>query len=147
MAKDMKCTVDKLVGNKAVIQSIPLRQYTSDEVGMATLKDICHELEKPGRDPRDNFESVEFAAGVNQISDLEAGMELNGIVTNVTHFGAFVDIGVHQDGLVHISQLADRYVQSPHDVVQPGQSIRVRVMEVDARRKRISLTAKGLQKG
>ena len=116
------------------------------DVGMPTLTDIMHELEKPGRDPREQIEEFEFDDSVQTIDDLQEGMELPGIVTNITNFGAFVDIGVHQDGLVHVSQLADRYVSDPTQVVRLHQHVRVRVMAVDLRRKRISLSMKGLNK-
>jgi uncharacterized protein len=114
-------------------------------VGLPTLTDIMKELEKPGRDPREQIEEFEFAKGIETVDDLVEGMELPGIVTNITNFGAFVDIGVHQDGLVHISQLADKYVKDPNQVVKLHQHVRVRVIEVDHRRGRISLSMKGLQ--
>ena len=145
MAKDNGSSIQSLMGNSKRIQAITIDQYIGDEIGRITIQDILKELEKPGRDPRSNFESVSFQEGINSINDLQKGMELQGLVSNVTNFGAFVDIGVHQDGLVHISQLSDGYVRSPMDVVQPGQKITVRVMDVDIKRKRISLSAKGLQ--
>ena len=111
---------------------------------MRTLTDIMNELEKPGRDPRNQIEEFEFAVGIESINDLSVGMVLPGIVTNITQFGAFVDIGVHQDGLVHISQLADKYVSSPADVVNLHQHVMVKVTEVDTRRNRISLTMRGV---
>ena len=111
---------------------------------MPTLTDIMKELEKPGLDPRSQIEEFEFAAGINTIDDLNIGMELPGIVTNITNFGAFVDIGVHQDGLVHISQLANRYVSDPNEVVKLHQHVMVKVVEIDKKRKRISLTMKGM---
>jgi uncharacterized protein len=114
------------------------------EVGIPTLTDILKELEKPGRDPREQIEEFEFDSRVNTVDDLIEGMELPGIVTNITNFGAFVDIGVHQDGLVHISQMANRRIAHPTDVVKLHQHIRVRVIEVDRRRNRISLSMKGL---
>ena len=123
---------------------VNLKKYVSDTIGMPTLNDIMSELEKPGRDPRSQIEEFEFAAGINSIDDLNPGMTLPGIVTNITNFGAFVDIGVHQDGLVHISQLADRYVSDPNQVVKLHQHVRVKVTEVDKRRNRISLTMKGV---
>jgi uncharacterized protein len=113
-------------------------------VGLPTLTDILKELEKPGRDPREQIEEFRFAEGIESVDDLVEGMELPGIVTNITAFGAFVDIGVHQDGLVHISQLADKYVKDPNTVVKLHQHVRVRVLEVDQRRHRISLTMKGI---
>ena len=111
---------------------------------MPTLTDIMKELEKPGRDPREQIEEFEFAAGIESIDDLSVGMVLPGIVTNITQFGAFVDIGVHQDGLVHISQLADKYVSNPSDVVKLHQHVMVKVTDVDTRRNRISLTMRGV---
>ena len=123
---------------------IDISRYVSNDVGLPTLTDIMKELEKPGRDPRQQIEEFEFAKGIESVDDLEEGMELPGIVTNITNFGAFVDIGVHQDGLVHISQLADKYVRDPNEVVKLHQHVQVRVLEVDRRRNRISLTMKGV---
>ncbi|MDP6125710.1 MAG: S1 RNA-binding domain-containing protein, partial [Candidatus Latescibacteria bacterium] len=117
-------------------------KYVTADLGLPTLTDILAELEKPGRDPRETFEVFEFASGVDAISDLTTGMILNGLVTNVTNFGAFVDVGVHQDGLVHISQLADKFVKHPSDVVQVRQQVKVKVMDVDLDRGRISLSMK-----
>ena len=114
----------------------------SDDVGLPTLEDIRREVAKPGRDPRDSFEAPTFRDDVRTIEDVKPGMELEGTVTNVTAFGAFVDIGVHQDGLVHVSQLSDRFVKDPHAVVRVGDRVKVRVLEIDLARKRISLTAK-----
>ncbi|MDD5992365.1 MAG: Tex family protein [Prevotellaceae bacterium] len=143
MARDNGCTVRQLMTDASLREKIELRKYVSDTVGMPTLTDIMSELEKPGRDPRSQIEEFEFAAGINSIDDLRAGMTLPGIVTNITNFGAFVDVGVHQDGLVHISQLADRYVSAPNEVVKLHQHVRVKVTEVDKRRNRISLTMRG----
>jgi uncharacterized protein len=117
-------------------------RYVSDQVGRPTLEDILAELAKPGRDPRREFEAIEFAKGINQISDLRTGMKMPGIITNVTAFGAFVDIGVHQDGLVHISELSDRFVKDPADFVSVQQQVEVRVIAVDLDRNRISLSMK-----
>ena len=142
MAKDMRCSVNELVDDDNVRKNIDLQNYITDKIGLPTLNDIMSELEKPGRDPREEFEVFTFAEGVNSISDLSIGMELPGIVTNVTKFGAFVDIGVHQDGLVHISQLADIFVSNPVDIVKVSQKVSVRVLEVDEKRKRISLSMK-----
>jgi len=142
MAADLDCTVQDLIKKSAIRKKIRLSRYVSDTVGMPTLKDILEELAKPGRDPRDRFEAFEFADGINTIRDLLKGMKLPGIVTNVTAFGAFVDIGVHQDGLVHISQLADRFVKDPADVVKVQQKVAVTVLEVDLERNRISLSMK-----
>jgi uncharacterized protein len=144
MAKDLKTTVAELIKNKELRARIDINRYVTDSVGLPTLTDIMKELEKPGRDPRQQVEEFEFAKGIETVDDLEEGMELPGIVTNITNFGAFVDIGVHQDGLVHISQLADKYVKDPNDVVKLHQHVRVRVMEVDHRRNRISLSMKGI---
>ena len=143
MARDNGCTVRQLMTDASLREKIELRKYVSDTVGMPTLTDIMSELEKPGRDPRSQIEEFEFAACINSIDDLRAGMTLPGIVTNITNFGAFVDVGVHQDGLVHISQLADRYVSDPNEVVKLHQHVRVKVTEVDKRRNRISLTMRG----
>ena len=143
MARDNGCTVRQLMTDASLREKIELRKYVSDTVGMPTLTDIMSELEKPGRDPRSQIEEFEFAAGINSIDDLRAGMTLPGIVTNITNFGAFVDVGVHQDGLVHISQLADRYVSDPNEVVKLHQHVRVKVTDVDKRRNRISLTMRG----
>ncbi|MBR2016562.1 MAG: RNA-binding transcriptional accessory protein [Prevotella sp.] len=143
MAKDCGCSVADLIDNKAKRQAIDIRKYITAEVGMPTLTDIMNELEKPGRDPRDKIETFEFDKNVNSIDDLVEGMVLPGIVTNITNFGAFVDIGVHQDGLVHISQLADKYVSDPTQVVKLHQHVMVRVVEVDRKRKRIALSMRG----
>jgi len=140
MAKDCGCSVSELMQNEKLQQQIDLERYVDEEVGLPTLNDIMTELGKPGRDPRQSFEAFAFAQGVNSVEDLEIGMRLPGIVTNVTKFGAFVDIGVHQDGLVHISQLADRYVKDPTEVVKVRQQVQVRVLEVDAKRGRIALS-------
>lgn len=144
MAEDAGCTVKQLMDDPQLRQRIDLRRYVSKEVGMPTLTDIMKELEKPGRDPRSQIEEFEFASGVNSMDDLGEGMVLPGIVTNITNFGAFVDIGVHQDGLVHVSQLADRYVSDPTQVVKLHQHVMVKVVEVDRRRNRISLTMRGI---
>ena len=145
MAKDCHCSVDDLINNKGTRESIDIKKYVSDEVGLPTLTDIMKELEKPGRDPRQQMEEFEFDSSVQTVEDLREGMELPGIVTNITNFGAFVDIGVHQDGLVHVSQMADRYVSDPTQVVRLHQHVRVRVIAVDLRRQRISLSMKGMK--
>ena len=144
MAKDQNCAVIDLINNKEKREAIDIKRYVTDEVGIPTLTDIMKELEKPGRDPREQIEEFEFDSHVNTIDDLIEGMELPGIVTNITNFGAFVDIGVHQDGLVHISQMANRRIAHPTDVVKLHQHIRVRVIEIDRHRNRISLSMKGL---
>ena len=142
MAKDYHCTVEELISNKDKRKEVDISRYVTDEVGLPTLRDIMAELEKPGRDPRETITMFDFDSRVNSIDDLSVGMILPGIVTNITNFGAFVDIGVHQDGLVHISQLADHYVSNPSDVVRLHQHVKVRVTEIDTRRNRISLTMK-----
>lgn len=142
MAKDLGTTVSALMKDTQLQKQIKPQQYVTDEIGLPTLTDILKELAKPGRDPREQFEAFSFTDGVNEISDLRVGMKLPGIVTNITNFGAFVDIGVHQDGLVHTSQLANRFVANPNDVVKVHQKVEVTVMEVDAARKRISLSMK-----
>ena len=144
MAKDQACAVIDLITNKEKRVAIDIKRYVTNEVGIPTLTDILKELEKPGRDPREQIEEFEFDPRVSTVDDLIEGMELPGIVTNITNFGAFVDIGVHQDGLVHISQMANRRIAHPTDVVKLHQHIRVRVIEVDRRRNRISLSMKGL---
>lgn len=146
MAKDCGCSVAELIKDKDKRKSIRLDKYVSEKVGMPTLTDIMAELEKPGRDPREQLEEFEFDPNVSTPDDLVEGMVLPGIVTNITNFGAFVDIGVHQDGLVHISQLADRYVSDPTQVVKLHQHVMVKVIEVDRRRNRISLSMKAIDK-
>ena len=146
MAKDCQCTVSDLISNHEKRTQIDIRNYVTDTIGLPTLTDIMKELEKPGRDPREQIEEFEFDASVQTMEDLHEGMELPGIVTNITNFGAFVDIGVHQDGLVHISQLADKYVSDPTQIVKLHQHVRVRVLDVDLRRHRISLSMKGMGK-
>lgn len=142
MAKDLHCKVADLLADETLRKQIQLSQYVTADVGMPTLTDIISELAKPGLDPREKFEAFEFAEGVNDIKDLRIGMTLPGIVTNITNFGAFVDIGVHQDGLVHVSQLADKFVKDPNEVVKVSQKVMVRVTEVDEARKRIALSMK-----
>ena len=143
IAKDLGHPLDQLVGNSSISGQVDPQRYVSDKVGLPTLNDIIEELARPGRDPRREFEPFYFAEGVNKIGDLAVGMRLPGVVTNVTDFGAFVDVGVHQDGLVHISQLADRFVRTPSDIVKVQQQVWVTVLEVDLERKRISLSMKG----
>ncbi len=142
MAKDQGCTVKDLIEQKSLRERIDIRKYATKELGIPTLTDIMKELEKPGRDPREQLEEFEFDSRVQTVDDLEEGMILPGIVTNITNFGAFVDIGVHQDGLVHISQMANRRIAHPSDVVKLHQHITVKVIEVDHRRNRISLSMK-----
>ena len=140
MAKDCGCSVAELISDKQRQKEIDLNKYVTEDIGMPTLTDIMHELEKPGRDPRAEIEEFEFASDVKEMEDLVVGMELPGIVTNITKFGVFVDIGVHQDGLVHISQLADHFVRSADEVVHLQQHVKVRVTDVDLQRRRISLS-------
>jgi len=129
-----------VIGNGGVLKTLDPRRFTDDRFGVPTVKDILSELEKPGRDPRPEFKTATFMEGVEKISDLKPGMMLEGVVTNVAAFGAFVDVGVHQDGLVHISALSDSFVKDPRAVVKPGDIVRVKVLEVDIPRKRIALT-------
>ncbi|MBE9060371.1 Tex family protein [cf. Phormidesmis sp. LEGE 11477] len=140
MAKDLQLPLEEIPRAGDKLKQLSLKQYVSEEVGEPTLKDILSELEKPGRDPRAQFTYAKFASGVNEISDLRTGMVLEGVVTNVANFGAFVDIGVHQDGLVHVSQMADCYVSDPKEIVQVGQVVKVQVMEIQEKLKRIGLS-------
>ncbi len=142
MAKDLGCTVNDLIDKEALREQIKLDQYVTDDVGMPTLKDIMQELSKPGRDPRSKFEAFSFDDSIHSIKDVKAGMKLPGIVTNVTKFGAFVDIGAHQDGLVHISEIADKFVKEPADVVKVNQKVQVTVLNIDLDRSRIALSMK-----
>jgi uncharacterized protein len=142
MAADVGCKVEELLANEAARKKIDLKKYVSQDVGLPTLQDILSELAKPGRDPRKQFELFSFQEGVEKPSDLQVGMKLPGIVTNVTAFGAFVDVGVHQDGLVHVSQLSDQFVRDASEVVKVGQKVQVTVMEVDLKRNRIALSMK-----
>ncbi|MCU0656440.1 MAG: RNA-binding transcriptional accessory protein [Polyangiaceae bacterium] len=142
MASDLQVPVASLIGDTKTVDRIDPRRYLADDVGEFTLKDILAELKKPGRDPRASFEPPRFREDVRTLDDLKPGMELEGVVTNVTAFGAFVDVGVHQDGLVHVSQLADRFIKDPAEVVKVGDKLKVKVLEVDLQRKRIALTAR-----
>ncbi|MFO7668673.1 MAG: Tex family protein [Bacteroidales bacterium] len=144
MAADLNVELDQLVHDESLVKKIEIEKYVEGDVGLPTLKDILKELEKPGRDPREQIAVFEFDQSVYSVEDLKPGMELPGIVTNITKFGAFVDVGVKQDGLVHISHLADRFVKDPNDVVKIHQHVRVRVLEVDVQRKRIQLSMKGI---
>lgn len=144
MAKDLNCTVADLIKDKELRSKIDLKKYVTDTVGLPTLTDILQELDKPGRDPRQKIQVFEFDKNVRNLDDLQEGMELPGIVTNITNFGCFVDIGIKENGLVHVSQLADRFVSNPADVVRIHQHVRVKVMSIDHERKRIQLTMKGL---
>lgn len=140
--KDTGKSIRDLIGQGQILRNLDPAKYTNENFGLPTVTDILKELEKPGRDPRPEFKSVEFKSGVEKISDLEPGMRLNGVVTNVANFGAFVDIGVHQDGLVHISHLSDTFIKDPRDAVKTGDFVNVRVLEIDVARKRISLSMK-----
>jgi len=142
MARDLGCSVLDLMRDESLRQRINLNQYVSEKVGLPTLNDILSELAKPGRDPREQFEVFRFAEGIEKIEDVKPGMKLPGIVTNVAAFGVFVDIGVHQDGLVHISEVSNRFVKNPADVVKVHQKVTVTVLDVDLERKRISLSLK-----
>ena len=143
IAKDLGQPLDQVVGNASIATQIAPNSYVTDKVGLPTLTDIIEELARPGRDPRQKYEAFSFAEGINKIEDLTVGMKLPGIITNVTAFGAFVDLGVHQDGLIHISQLANKYVSNPADEVKVQQQVWVTVLEVDLERKRIGLSMKG----
>ena len=145
MAKDCGCTVGELINDKEKQKSIDIKRYVSNDVGMPTLVDIMKELEKPGRDPRSSVQVMEFDENVHDIKDLRVDMELNGIVTNITQFGAFVDIGIHEDGLVHVSQMSNKRVESPAKFLKINQHVRVRVINVDLERKRIALSMKGVE--
>lgn len=142
MASDLKCSVEDLLKDKKLRSEIVIQHYVTEEVGLPTLQDILHELEKPGRDPRGEVSIFEYDEHIHTMEDLKVGMELPGVITNITNFGAFVDIGVKQDGLIHISQLSDRFVSNPNEVVKLNQKVRVRVVEVDMDRKRIALSMK-----
>jgi uncharacterized protein len=135
-----KRDIQSVIGDKVLLKSLNPRDFTDDKFGLPTVRDIIAELEKPGRDPRPEFKTATFQEGVEELKDLKPGMLLEGVVTNVTNFGAFVDVGVHQDGLVHISMMADQFVKDPHSVVKTGDVVKVKVLEVDIPRKRISLT-------
>ena len=146
MAKDLHCSVNDLMKNKELRSKIDLKKYITDTVGLPTLTDILQELDKPGRDPRQKIQVFEFDKNVRTLDDLQEGMELPGIVTNITNFGCFVDIGIKENGLVHVSQLADHFVSDPTEVVRIHQHVRVKVLSIDRERKRIQLTMKGLNK-
>ncbi len=147
MAKDLECSVAELIASKELRLKINPERYLSPTVGMPTLKDILLELDKPGRDPRGPIKIFEFDKNVRTINDLREGMELPGIVGNITNFGAFVDIGIKENGLVHLSQLADRFISDPNEVVSIHQHVRVKVIGIDIDRKRIQLTMKGMEQG
>jgi uncharacterized protein len=137
---DVQKKARELIGDAATVKKLSAQKYTDERFGLPTVQDILRELEKPGRDPRPEFRTASFRDGVEDMKDLEPGMQLEGVVTNVTNFGAFVDIGVHQDGLVHVSAIANRFVKDPAEVVKAGDIVKVKVVEVDLARKRIALT-------
>ena len=139
MAKDNNVSLEKIIGDEKLIERIEIKKYVTDDFGLPTLEDILKELNKPGRDPRKEFKSIQFSDSINSIEDITVGMTLQGVVTNVTNFGAFIDIGVHQDGLVHISQLSDRFVRNPQEIVSVGDEINVEVLKVEIPLKRIAL--------
>ena len=145
MASDLHCTVDELIARKDLRGQIDLSRYVTDTVGMPTLTDIMAELDKPGRDLRQTIRVFSFAPDVHTLADLHEGMELPGIVTNITNFGCFVDVGIKENGLVHLSQLADRFVTDPAEVVGIHQHVRVKVLSIDTERKRLSLTMRGVE--
>jgi uncharacterized protein len=142
MARAQGVGVADLVGNPAVVERISPQAFVSPQVGLPTITDILAELSKPGRDPRKEFKAVQFDESIQSLEDLREGLVLEGVITNVTHFGAFVDIGVHQDALIHVSQLSHEFVRDPHEVVRVGQLVQVKVVEVDIPRRRISVTRK-----
>jgi len=142
IAADTGNDIRELIGDNKTLSALEPSRYTDEQFGLPTVQDILKELEKPGRDPRPEFKTATFKEGVEKISDLKEDMVLEGVISNVTHFGAFVDIGVHQDGLVHISALANKFVKDPHDVVSTGDVVKVKVIEIDEKRKRIALTMK-----
>ena len=144
MAKNLGCTINDLMSSEELRKKLKLEEFVTDAIGLPTLTDIMQELAKPGRDPRRKFDVFEFDKNVMKIDDVIPGMILPGIVTNITAFGAFVDIGVHQDGLIHISQMTDRFIKDPNEVVQLNQKVTVRVLEVDKIRKRIQLSMKNV---
>jgi uncharacterized protein len=143
MSKDLTCSVSDLITDKALKKQLSLEKYLTDKIGMPTLKDILEELDKPGRDPRKNIKVFEFDQNIKTIQDLREGMELPGIINNITNFGCFVDIGIKENGLVHISELADRFISDPTAVVSIHQHVKVKVLSVDLGRKRIQLSMKG----
>ena len=142
MAANLKTDVKTLIGNETLVTSLNVADLISADAGEFTVRDVLHELARPGRDPRSEFKVATFSESIHEISDLHVGMILEGVITNVTKFGAFVDIGVHQDGLIHISQLADRFVRDPSEIVAVGDIVKVTVMEIDPDRRRIALSRK-----
>ncbi len=145
MLEKLEKSLKEVMGNEVLLNTLSPKDFVTQEQGLPTIKDIIEELKKPGRDPRPEFITVQFDENVVKLSDLKPGMLLEGVVTNVTNFGAFVDVGVHQDGLVHISELADKFVSDPHEVVKVGMIVKVTVLEVDFERKRVQLSMKSLR--
>jgi uncharacterized protein len=145
IAASLGVSIPELIARPDLVEQVKLEGFQTETVGIYTLTDIKEELRKPGRDPRDRFVVAQFREDVKEIADLQSGMVLEGVVTNVTKFGAFVDIGVHQDGLVHVSELAQRYVKDPAEVVKAGQIVKVQVLSADAKLKRIALSMKALE--
>ena len=145
MAKNCNCSINELISNESIRKSIDLSKYTDNNVGLPTLNDIMQELEKPGRDPRKTITVMQFEESVKSFEDLKTDMVINGIVTNITQFGVFVDIGIKENGLIHISELSDSYVSNPSDIVKIHQQIKVRIKELDEQRKRIALSMKGIK--
>jgi uncharacterized protein len=144
MAKDQQCTVAELMEKKELREKIDIRQYVTEKTGLPTLQDIMQELDKPGRDPRQQLTIFEFSKDVKELEDVQIGMVLPGIITNITNFGCFVDVGVHTKGLVHISELADHFVKDPAEEVQLHQHVTVRVIGIDLQRGRMQLSMKGI---
>jgi uncharacterized protein len=142
IAKDLKCSIQELISNEELQKQVVWPNYVTDKIGLPTLEDIKKELAKPGRDPRSAIKVFEFAPNIYKVEDLQVGMVLPGIVTNITKFGAFVDVGVKQDGLVHVSQMADKYISDPAEIVKLHQHVHVKVIELDLQRKRIQLSLK-----
>ena len=145
MAGTLGCGVDDLMSSEDLRKKIILKDFVTDKTGMPTLKDIMEELAKPGRDPREKFGFFEFAKGISTLEDLEEGMVLPGIITNITAFGAFVDIGIKQNGLIHVSNMADKFIRDPNEVVKLNQKVQARVLKVDKVRKRIQLSLRGVE--
>ena len=142
MAQSASCTISELMSDESLREKLDLQSFITDQFGLPTLSDIIAELAKPGRDPRNEFKVARFAEGINDLKDLKPGMTLEGVITNVTKFGAFVDLGIHQDGLIHISELANEYVHNPSDVVTVGDVVRIKVLDVDLHRRRIAVSRK-----
>jgi uncharacterized protein len=145
IAKSLNVAIPDLINNAALVEKIDLKQFQTETVGVYTLSDIREELKKPGRDPREQFTPVKFREDVKEISDLAPGMQLDGVVTNVTRFGAFVDVGVHQDGLVHVSELSHRFIKEPSEFIKVGQNVKVQVLSADPKSKRIALSMKAVE--